>query len=223
MSGVIGIPANDSARYSFFAASLTGLLHPPNTLIRWAFGSDRIRGRNNLVADALALGAEWLWFLDDDHAFAPDLLLRLLAHQVDIVTPVYLQRMMPFAPVAYTHREGADYFPMHLHDYEPDELVEIHSAGTGGMLIRSEVFRAVGKPWFEHGYASEDLIFCDKARDAGFPIHCDTGARLGHISTCVIWPTVEDGEWQVGLTVADKLSVALPIATREQLAEPVQT
>lgn len=221
MSGTIGVPCNDSARYSFFSASLSQILAPINTSIRWAFGSDRIRGRNNLVRESLEAGSEWLWFLDDDHCFSPYLLRQLLAHEVSMVTPVYMQRQMPFAPVVYTDREedGKTYTPLFLPDYPPDqtELVPIRAAGTGGMLIYSEVFRAVGEPWFEHGYASEDLIFCEKAREAGFPLYCDLQAHLGHLTSTIIWPTVEDGQWSVGFTVADKLTLAFPIGTREEL------
>lgn len=221
MSGLIGIPANDAARYTFFAASLTALHHPPNTAVRWSFGSDRIRGRNNLVRDALDQGAEWLWFLDDDHAFRPDLLHRLLAHEKPIVTPVYLQRMMPFAPVVYADREGDNYIPVFLPDHAPedDPLIEVCAAGTGGMLIRTEVFRGLEEPWFEHGRASEDLIFCEKARAAGFPIYCDLSAHLGHITSSVIWPVVQEGEWAVGFAVADSVTLSVPVGTRDQLED----
>ncbi len=221
MSGTVGIPANDAARYTLFFACLTQLLHPPNTQIRWAFGSDRIRGRNNLVRESLENGSEWLWFLDDDHAFAPDLLNRLLAHKVDIVTPVYLQRMMPFAPVVYTGQEDANFTPLFLPDYAGDEgLQVVHAAGTGGMLIRSEVFRAIEEPWFEHGHASEDLIFCEKARDAGFSIWCDLHAHLGHLTSATIWPAydAENEAWTVAFAIADQMSLKIPIGTRDQLA-----
>jgi len=223
MSGVIGIPCNDAARYSFFSASLSHIVAPSNTQIRWAFGSDRIRGRNNLVRESLEVGSEWMWFLDDDHCFSPFLLRQLLAHEVSIVTPIYLQRTMPFAPVVYTDREDDEqtYVPLFLPDYSTDhaELVPIRAAGTGGMLIRSEVFRAIGEPWFEHGYASEDLIFCEKAREAGFELYCDLQAHLGHITTTVVWPAREDESWQVGFTLADNLTMTIPIGTREQLEQ----
>jgi hypothetical protein len=230
MSGTIAIPANDAARYTFFAASLTSLVHPPNTAVRWAFGSDRIRGRNNLVRESLELGSEWLWFLDDDHAFPPWMLMRLLnwfdtRDDVDIVSPIYLQRMMPFAPVVYTHQdEKGDYVPLFLPDYPTsfdDPLVKVHAAGTGGMLIRTSVFEMMPEPWFEHGHASEDLIFCEKARDLGYDIWCDLSSWLGHITTTVIWPSIngENDGWDVGFTVADKLNLTVQIGTRDQLEE----
>lgn len=211
MSGVVGVAANDSGRYTFFAAALTALQTPVNTAVMWAIGSDRIVGRNRLVQQSLEIGSEWLWFLDDDHVFPPDLLLRLLAHDQPVVAALYLQRQVPFAPVAYSHREGDKYVPLVLPDLEPDACVEVRAAGTGGMLIRSEVFRAVSEPWFEHGAASEDLIFCEKARAAGFTIHCDLAARLGHLTSTIVWPTIVDERWAVGFTVADKLGLHVEI------------
>jgi len=83
--------------------------------------------------------------------------------------------------------------------------------GTGGMLIRSEVFRELEYPWFEHGRASEDLIFCDRAREAGFPIYCDLGSRIGHLTVAAIWPSWVDQEWVVGFSVADNFSLYVGI------------
>lgn len=216
MGGTICVVSNDTARYSFFAASLTSIQAPPDTSVRWRLGSDRIRGRNTVVREALETGAEWVWFLDDDQAFQSDLLMRLLSHEVDIITPVYMQRVSPFAPVVYTDRsDDGTYEPLFLHDYPVDTgLIEVRAAGTGGLLIRTEVFDFVAEPWFEYGEASEDLMFCERARDAGYKVHCDLQAHLGHGTTASIWPTVTDGKWAVGVTLPD-MRLALPIEQRE--------
>lgn len=227
MSGVVCVPANDSARYHFFTFSLTSLVAPVNTQIRSALGSDRIRGRNRLVTESLAQGAEWILFLDDDHAFGPNLLARLLSHDKPIVASLYLQRQFPFRPIAYTHREDDDktYRPLFLHDYPVNTgLVEVRAAGTGGMLIRSEVFHELVKQdicepgvWFKDGEASEDLTFCEKAGEAGFPIYVDLQARLGHCTTSIIWPS-SDGTWSIGAQVSADFMANFEIATREQEA-----
>jgi len=220
MSGVVGIIANDSARYTMFTFSLVNLQGPPNTTMEWGLGSDRIRGRNNLVRRAQEIGAEWLFFLDDDVIFRHDLLNRLLAHEVDVCASLYLGRMKPFHPIVYSHEEDGRYFPITMADYGEDELIEVHAAGTGGMLIRMEVFRAIeaafpDQPIFEHGVASEDLIFCEKAHEVGFPVFCDLGARLGHLTATAIWPTYVDGEWLAGFQVADNFSLVAPIQYEE--------
>lgn len=228
MSGTIGIPCNDAARYSFFSASLSGIVAPVNTQVRWAMGSDRIRGRNRLVRESLAVGSEWLLFLDDDQAFGPHLLERLLSHDEPIVASLYLQRQHPFRPIAYTDREEDDktYVPLFLHDYPPNTgLVPVRAAGTGGMLIRSEVFHELVAQgiceegaWFKDGEASEDLTFCEKAGEAGFDIYVDLQARLGHCTTSIIWPSVEGGQWMVGAQVSADFMASFAIATREQEA-----
>ena len=36
------------------------------------------------------------------------------------------------------------------------------------------------------GMKSEDFLFCEKARELGFKIFCDTTIRLGHIIESVV-------------------------------------
>jgi hypothetical protein len=218
VAGCVGVIANDTSRYSLFMICLSSLRKPINTQPVWALTSDRILGRNNCVKQALEQGAEWLLFLDDDHVFGPGLLERLLAHEKPIVGSLYLQRMKPFAPVAYTHKDDNDvYHAVKLTEHEPDALIEVAAIGTGGMLIRTEIFHQMhaadpGAPIFEHGRASEDLIFCDRVYELGLgPIYCDLGARLGHMSPMALWPSHSNGEWEVGFALADGFQLAVPI------------
>jgi hypothetical protein len=215
MSGSIGVIANDTSRYSMFMICLTAMHKPVNTQPIWALTSDRILGRNTCVEQALDKGAEWLLFLDDDHVFGPGLLNRLLAHEKPIVGSLYLQRQKPFQPIAYTHKDEEDvYHNIKLTDYKSDELIEVAAVGTGGMLIRSEVLRTMEHPWFEHGRASEDLIFCDKVHELGLgPIYCDLGARMGHMSPAALWPShSEENGWEVGFALSDGFSLTVPIS-----------
>lgn len=213
MSGSIGVIANDTSRYSMFMVCLTALHKPVNTQPVWALTSDRILGRNTCVEEALDKGTEWLLFLDDDHVFGPQLLTRLLAHEKPIVGSLYLQRMMPFRPVAYSHKdENSVYHAINLHNHGESDLIEVAAVGTGGMLIRSEVLREMEHPWFEHGRASEDLIFCDKVYELGLgPIYCDLGARLGHLSPAALWPSFDE-DWEVGFALSDGFRLSVPIS-----------
>lgn len=213
MAGAVGIIANDSARYSLFWICLEGLRKPVNTAPAWSLTSDRILGRNSCVKQAMEMGAEWLLFLDDDHVFGPNLLERLLGHDKPIVGSLYLQRAAPFAPIAYSHKDEDDvYWNVKLNEHEPDALIEVAAVGTGGMLIRSEILHAMEEPWFEHGRASEDLIFCDKVYELGLgPIYCDLGARMGHMSPAALWPSHGEQGWEVGFALSDGFSLAVPI------------
>ena len=211
MSGLIGIIANDAARFSLFTSCTINLNKPPDTKIECLIGGDWCGARNSLVKQAIEQEYDWLWFMDDDHAFAPNLLERLLAHDVPLVMPLCLQRVFPFAPVAYTSHDGVKYHPINPGDHD-ETLVPIVAGGCAGMLIRREVLLAVEEPWFEYADRSEDIIFCEKAREAGFSLYCDTEARLGHITTAVVWPAEHDDEWVTGFTIGHELNLFAPFA-----------
>ncbi len=227
MTGIVGILANDSARFSLFSACIDRLQMPDGWRKEWLIGGDWCGARNTLVEMTLESGAEWLWYMDDDHAFSPDILVRLLAHDLPLVVPVCLTRAAPFAPVTFTEKHddpvAPRYLPVYLPDQEESGLVELVAGGSAGMLIHRSVLEAVEEPWFEYGFASEDLLFCEKATAAGFTLHCDLAVRLGHLTTAAVWPAVSDGEWCVGLevgSVGQTTRVLLPIETKpvEQMA-----
>lgn len=226
MSGIVGVLANDSARFSLFTACIDRLQMPAGWRKEFLIGGDWCGARNTLVKMTLDSDAEWLWYMDDDHAFPSDMLVQLLRHDLPLVVPVCLTRAAPFSPVTFTQRiedpESPRYLPIYLPEQPDDGLVELVAGGSAGMLIHRSVLEALEPPWFEYGFASEDLMFCDKAKDAGFAIHCDLSVRLGHLTTAAVWPAVYDGEWCVGLdvgSVGQTTRVLLPIETKE----PVRT
>lgn len=212
MSGVVGVISNDAARFSLFASCIVKLRVPEGAKVEWLIGGDWCGARNSLVQLTLETGADWLWFMDDDHAFPPDMLEKLLAHELPLVTPICLTRTAPFMPVQYTQRQEGQhqYLPIPLTDYPESGLVQLEAGGCAGMLIRREVLEAIESPWFEYTDRSEDIVFCEKAQRAGFALYCDLTARLGHITTTVVWPAVVEGEWRVGLTVGRDMQLAVP-------------
>jgi len=213
--GLIGIIANDAARFSLFMSCSLKLETPPGAQTEVLIGGDWCGARNSLVKMALEREVDWLWFMDDDHAFSPKLLSKLLSHNLPLVTPICLQRVFPFAPVAYTSHNGTAYEPINPSDHD-ETLVEIVAGGCAGMLIRREVLLAVEEPWFEYADRSEDIIFCEKAREKGFQLFCDTEARLGHITTSVVWPAEHEGDWVTGFTIGHELNLYAPWALEQE-------
>ena len=216
MSGIVGVIANDSARYTLFWTCLDTLELPHGWRKEKLIGGDWCGARNALCQMTLDSDAEWLFFMDDDHAFAPNVLNQLLSHDKKVIVPVCTTRSAPFPPVAFTERvDDSRYLPIYLPGQEDSGLVEIVAAGTAGMLIHRSVLIAVGGPrWFEYDAASEDLLFCNKAKEEGFDIHVDLSVKIGHITHAVMWPTVHDGEWCVGATIGSygaSTNVLLPI------------
>lgn len=99
MSGAIAVIAQENARFSQFAADLTSLDLPEGWETIWRFGWDLADAHNALIEQALRLGKDYVWFMGDDHAFSPDLLKKLLAHDLDLVVPLCLMRNAPYRPV----------------------------------------------------------------------------------------------------------------------------
>lgn len=196
-----------------FYQCLNMLQKPVNTAVDFEVGSDRGRSRNKLVARSLERGSEWILFLDDDHTFPPNLLMVLLAREVPVVASLYLQRADPFFPIAFAEKDAdGNYWPLDITACPEHGIVTVDGAGTGGMLIRSEIFHQLDPPWFVHTtQKSEDLYFCDLVREAGIQIYCDLDARLGHIAPFSIYPDYEDGKWTAGVSVSPSMKVLLPI------------
>ena len=213
MSGSVGIIADSASRYTAFTESLTGMLGrmPVNTQVRFKIGSDKGVSRDWLVADSLERGSEWMFFIDDDHTFASTILLQLLSHDKPIVGSLYLQRENPFWPICYESRDdNGMYTPLDLTD--KTGLQPIVAAGAAGMLIRSEVFYEIEPPWFLHtDEQSEDLFFCAKAAEAGFPLFVDLDATLGHINPMTVVPHLYDDGWVASLVVSQTMTVSLQI------------
>lgn len=219
MSGVIGVACAVLGRFSEFSSCLANLEKPPGTMVQFEPGIDVAENRRQIVSDALEAKAEWVFFVDDDMIFAPDHLMRLLAHRKPIVASLYLNRKPPYYPVAYNHRAtdkdgGPIWSPVSLDGAPAEGLVDIVAAGAGGLLVRTEVFRALEHGmWFKRDGAGEDMSFCARAIEAGFEMHLDLGARMGHISTYSVWPIKGPDQWAAGIGITKELMVAVDLET----------
>jgi len=189
--GTVGVVSQELARFSQFWIAFLGLVRPASTRFVFPQGMDVNANYNRLVQN---FEGDWLWIMGDDHVFLPDVLMRLLAHEVDVVVPLCLKRHAPFDPVVYSGEDGIDEesgLTMHRVARLPQKgLVEVYAAGSAGMLIRRHVLEAIDQPVFEtsNGYQNEDLMFCRKVRDAGFRIWCDVETAIGHIGTFTVYP-----------------------------------
>lgn len=152
----------------------------------YGYNIDQIR---NLIADWVVKGFDYLFSVDSDIAFPPDTLKKLLAHDKDIVSGLYIQRKpgqhileiyedngrggvtnVPYAKIA-GHRQ-----------------YEIAGCGFGCVLVKAEVMRAIPYPHFKYYSAldhkntiSEDVDFCQKARERGFKLWADATILCRHI------------------------------------------
>lgn len=206
--GSVIVPCHDLARYHQFSNDLTLLDVPDGTTIGF-YRSASITQNLNVAVAGMAEEAGWAWIVGDDHAFGRDTVMRLLAHDVDIVVPLCARRGPPFSLVAFDEEGDLDELGRRMYhtiqyDDLPEErgLIEVLAAGTAGMLVKRRVFDEIGHPWFENSdglTTDEDMEFCRKAVAAGFRIMLDTGTMIGHIGIVVAWPNRVGGRW--GLTL----------------------
>lgn len=161
--------------------------------------------RHRLVAEALAWGADYMLWLDADHTFPPDALLRLWSHNKAVVGCNYSRRVMPTGPTCsdlnsellYTTDEKA----------AANLVEECKHMGFGVLLVNMAVFDALqikaeseGKSSFlplflfeatenQVGMIGEDVYFFRKLREAGIKAYVDHGLskEVGHIHKTLLF------------------------------------
>jgi hypothetical protein len=155
-----------------------------------------------MASDALAAGCQETLWIDADTAFHPDMVDRLRAHDLPIVSGIYPKKSkrelaihtMPGTKEIVFGKAGG--------------LIEILYAPTGFLLVRRAVYdklreqlklphcfadtgrtlvpyyapliRPDGDGWW---YLADDFAFCERARLCGFKIMADTTVRLLHIGS----------------------------------------
>lgn len=210
MTGMIGIVADHSARYTWFSQCLEALERPEGSVVEWRTGANRGAMRTALAQECLDRDLDWLFFVDDDQAFHSRTLERLLAHNQPVVSALIVQRKWPFLPTAYAERRNGRFHPLDLKSVGSNNLVHVAGVGTGGLLVQAEVLLGIDPPWFVYtDELGEDLYFCDKLAEAGIPIYVDTGCRMGHIAPAAVFPQWNEanGIWEAEFKYADGTSM----------------
>ncbi len=183
-------------------------LHTDVTTMAWAYGLRNLiipgqpfglsgmpfcHARNEACRQALKAGADHLFFLDSDVIPPRDTILRLIKHDLPVVSGIYCRRSPPHA-VPVMIRNG-----QWVTEYPANSLIQVDLVGAGCLLIRRDVLEKLppiddkrGKHWFDwrvdmmgllpQGEAlSEDFSFCLQCRRHGIPIVVDTSLMARHI------------------------------------------
>ena len=166
------------------------------------------RARNSCAAKFLAGDATHLMFVDADIQFRAEDIVKLIAHDKEIVGGIYPQKTLPPKMVVNTldnsRREG--------------DLTEVGTMGTGFMMIKRGVFErmieegaqkytdAIGLSSVENDhqydffnctidsqgrYLTEDWSFCRRWRQLGGTIWADTTIPLVHVGYHRFYPDME--------------------------------
>ena len=189
----IVVPTRDTV-HSPFAYCLTQLIKTSEsagveTFLFFNSGSVLLNQREHLVNSSFEVESDYTLWLDSDMTFPSTTLLKLLSHSKNIVGCNYKKRSNPQTPVAYKNIGDLDsWVPLD----EKEDLVEVEGVGMGCILIKTELFNKLRKPYFEFTYdresddwLGEDFNLFTKMRNIGENIYIDTNLsrEIGHLGT----------------------------------------
>jgi len=209
---VIAIPTMEMARQAKFYDYIFAIDKPADTALSLAHGQSPAQNRNIMIENALESGATHIFFIDDDVLIPKDSLYRLLAHDKDIVSGLYLMRNFPHAPIAMNVSLSDGRCRFKFLQSEETGLVEVVNFGLGCCLIKTDVFRKVDKPWITIGQMNavewnDDIQFFNRCREKfGYSLWLDLDVRCGHMATATLWPQYNEDQKQ-WLTIYDTQGV----------------
>ncbi len=195
---IIGIPRRDHFVEPWkFSHSLLNLLRYEDSKGRVhnlivAERSNASKGKMELARQAMMSGED-LFLIDTDMVFPPNTLELVVASQLEANADI----ISGYALMGSEKREPAIFKPMAIGEpferwvNHPSGVIETGGSGMYFTLIKNNVIMELKhKAFLEEDYCDErvegDLIFCMKARKAGFKIFCDTSIKIGHLRSLIL-------------------------------------
>lgn len=142
--------------------------------------------------------AEWLLWIDADMGWEHDALEKLLASADPVERPIvgglcFGRNKDGLFPTIYqlVDRFGA-LTTLRIKDYPRDTVYRCSATGAAFLLIHRSVIQAMRDKqfnatfeWFQETELAgmpcgEDITFCLRAELLNFPVHVNTGVRIGH-------------------------------------------
>lgn len=195
---VVGMPICGRPVLPQWGLSLACQSYPLGTAVnlRMLEGKKWDAAREQIVEEALERNAAYVWFIDDD-VIGPTNGIRELMYamqnesladpNVAVVAGVYCTKTDPPEPIIFKEKGKGVHW-----DWKAGQIFPVWAAGTGYMLIKTEVFRHLSKPWFKviDNYdrtsgkiemASDDIYFCRKlAEETNYKIVAHGGVLCIH-------------------------------------------
>lgn len=149
--------------------------------------------RDRLCRKVIHDDYDYILFIDSDMTFDPDFAKRLIAHNVDVITGLYVDKHENHKPLLFdtlspeTEDEAPFATRAGLDLTQP--LIEIAGCGAGALLVSNNALRLLKihqHDWFKPFKGlGEDVSFCYRvtSKPLSMKIYCDTTVRLGHLKT----------------------------------------
>lgn len=197
---LIGLSTGEYVRRADFIPHFIGLLRPVGSATMTVHGQSPASSRNAIIEAAFKNDFTHIFFLDDDMVPPANTLEKLMAHDVDIVSALYLSRAFPHRPVFFDQALDDGYNKHYSLVPGAKGLIKGTNCGFGAVLISIEVFKKLEQPYVRLGEIvadgwCDDIGFFNRCRAVGYDVYCDLDAPVGHMGTMTMWPEVHDGKW----------------------------
>lgn len=198
----VAIPCMDYIPTEFFK-NLLLLKTPPKTAYGITVASLTYDARNTLAKAVLDSDIDRVMWFDSDMTFQPDIIDRLSAdidEGRDFVTGLYFTRKNPIKPVLMSEVGAKDTdngfketYATFFNDYPKDQIFEVEASGFGVVMTTVKLLRDVsehfGSPFMPIPGLGEDISFCQRAKELGYKLYCDSRIKAGHLAT---FPVTEE-------------------------------
>jgi hypothetical protein len=160
--------------------------------------NNALSGNLNLSPDQQnmldGLDYDTMIWADNDITFTPNDVFNLLESKEMITAGIY--RMINNQLSAGSDWRADKYLTKEELDIANGHLIEVEFTGFGLIAIKKGVFEKLSFPWFDpfktpyaggsEYFATDDVSFCIKAKEAGFKIFIDPRVRVLHEKTVVL-------------------------------------
>jgi len=207
-STIILIPSRDDKFHYRVVQSWQNLIAPMNQKRAFIYTIGDEVGKaytsmvKNILADPNLSTWKYVMTMESDNLPPPDAHIRMLESieefGLDAVSGIYFTKgdiNMPMAygsPEEYKRTGVLDFKPLDIRTaLDKGNVVEVNGIAMGCSLYRMELFKQIEPPWFvtvadivegkgAMGF-TQDLYFCQRAKQAGKRFGVDMRVRVGHL------------------------------------------
>lgn len=188
------IPWNSPFLWAKPVPNFLNVKAPAGGELRWFMPAGWCSARRKTagVEQALAWGAELIWFVDADQLVEEDTLIRLYA-KIRVAGVAAVGAMQPCRGYFPQFKGSKPYQPMCWNEkgqaFTPTEFQPVMYGSLNCFLIEAEVFERLPRPWFSERFnvmtmarlSSLDQHFTKKLWDNGFRLWVDPDIRPKHM------------------------------------------
>ena len=190
---LIAIPASEYIKTECLKSIIA--IDVPNNVtvdVEFVIGYGAAQSRNKAACKAIDLNYDYILFIDSDQIVPVDVLHKLLSCNSDISTGWSMMAINDERTNISIYNAPDMHYDFMLRKDVPEGIIDVDAIGFSCILIKTSVFEKLKYPYFVYveysnrTILSEDLYFCNMAKQAGFKILCDTSLNIGHIKTVII-------------------------------------